>query len=151
MIHGRVHTSPVRTTHRSSPRRAKHARSLRFEPLEERRLLAITVNTLVDENDGIAVGGISLRDAIAAAVPGDTIDFAPSLTPGGLYVMALTEGSLYIKKVLNINAPGPNLLEIEVHLMGRTPSSSDHPIFFVRDIFFGFPTADLNITISGLR
>jgi hypothetical protein len=44
------------------------ARPLRFEPLEDRRLLSITVNTLVDENNGIGVGGISLRDAIAAAV-----------------------------------------------------------------------------------
>src|SRR3954469_16157977 len=110
MIHGRVHTSPVRTTHRSSPRRAKHARSLRFEPLEERRLLSITVNTLVDENNGIAVGGISLRDAIAAAAPGDTINFAPALFIGGQGTCPLTHGALLVGKPLTINGPGQNLL-----------------------------------------
>ena len=40
------------------------ARQLRIEPLEDRRLLSITVNTLVDEADGSIVDGdISLRDA----------------------------------------------------------------------------------------
>ena len=41
-------------------------RRLRFEPLEERRLLAITVNTLIDTNanDGLT----TLREAVAAAV-----------------------------------------------------------------------------------
>ena len=60
---------------------ATYRRVLRLEPLEERRLLSITVNTLADENDGIGVGGISLRDAIAAAnaAPGaETIDFDPA-------------------------------------------------------------------------
>jgi hypothetical protein len=41
---------------------------MRMEPLEDRRLLSITVNTLVDEQDGSIVDGdISLRDAIAAS------------------------------------------------------------------------------------
>ena len=44
------------------------ARPLSFEPLEDRRLLSTTVNTLANENNGIGVGGITLRDAIAAAV-----------------------------------------------------------------------------------
>ena len=47
--------------------RAPLRRPLRFEPLEDRRLLALTVTTLVDENDGVGIGGISLREAIAAA------------------------------------------------------------------------------------
>ena len=52
-------------------------RRLRIEPLEDRRLLSITVNTLVDELDGsILDGDISLRDAIAAAPSGETINFA---------------------------------------------------------------------------
>ena len=50
---------------------------LRFEPLEDRRLLSITVDTLVDECDGSIVDGdISLRDAIVLAPSGETIDFA---------------------------------------------------------------------------
>jgi len=41
---------------------------------------SIVVDTAVDENDGIATGGISLRDAIASATtPGTRISFAPAL------------------------------------------------------------------------
>jgi hypothetical protein len=56
------------------------ARRLRFESLERRELLSITVNTLVDERDGniISDGDVSLRDAIELAPAGETIDFAPS-------------------------------------------------------------------------
>ncbi len=58
------------TKRRDADRRQSfpHRRRLRFEQLEERRLLSITVNTLQDENNGIGDGGISLREAIAAAV-----------------------------------------------------------------------------------
>jgi hypothetical protein len=39
-------------------------RRLRYEPLEDRRLLSITVNTSLDELDGSIVDGdTSLRDA----------------------------------------------------------------------------------------
>src|SRR6476469_1241873 len=88
-------------------------RILRFEPLEEKRLLSITVNTLVDENNGIAVGGISLRDEIAAAAPGDTISFAASLTNAGPATISVTHGELLIDKNLTINGPGSNLLTID--------------------------------------
>ena len=48
-----------------------------LEVLEDRRLLAITVNTLVDEVDGSIIDGdISLRDAIAASPAGGTINFS---------------------------------------------------------------------------
>src|SRR5262245_17248179 len=75
-----------------------HSRRLGIEPLEDRRLLSITVNTLgdtVDLNDGV----LTLREAIFAAntVPGaDTIDFAPSLTSGGPATILLTHGELAI-------------------------------------------------------
>ena len=47
-----------------------------LEPLEDRRLLStITVNTLVDEF-GSTDQDTSLRDAIAKAAAGDTIDFS---------------------------------------------------------------------------
>src|SRR3954447_7113737 len=88
-------------------------RPLRFEQLEDRRLLTITVNTLIDENDGINTGGISLRDALAAAVPGDTINFASSLTSGGRGTILLTHGELAISQDLTINGPGSNLLTID--------------------------------------
>jgi hypothetical protein len=82
-------------------------RPLNLEQLEDRQLLAITVNTLVDENDGVGVGGISLRDAIAAAAPGDTIDFSVTGT------IPLTNGELQIDKALSIDGPGRNLLTID--------------------------------------
>jgi CSLREA domain-containing protein len=95
-------------------RQAKHHRRLtiyrrvlRFEPLEDRRLLSITVNTLVDENDGAGVGDVSLRDAIAAAMPGETIDFGVHGT------ILLTHGELTVNKNLSISGPGANLLTID--------------------------------------
>src|SRR5262245_57530672 len=49
-------------------------RRLRIEALEDRRLLTtITVDTLAD---GIGVPGTSLREALAAAGTGDTINFS---------------------------------------------------------------------------
>jgi hypothetical protein len=112
---------------RTPKRRSLHdpvARRLRFEPLEERRLLSITVNTLVDENDGISVGGTSLRDAIAAASPGDTINFAPSLTSSGPATILLTHGELSIKKSLTISGPGADVLTINAKGSDSTPDQS---------------------------
>ena len=76
-------------------------------------MLSITVNTLVDENDGIGTGGISLRDAIAAAAPGETINFAPSLTSGGPATIELAHGEIAFYKTLTINGPVRGLLTIE--------------------------------------
>jgi hypothetical protein len=74
------HSSFCRRYHRG---RRGTPRLLRCEPLEHRWLLSITVDTLVDEADGsIDDGDISLRDAIAAAATGETIDFAASLDGG---------------------------------------------------------------------
>src|SRR5262245_6605503 len=95
---------------------------LHVEPLEDRRLLSITVNTLVDEIDGIGAGGISLRDAIAAAAPGETIDFAASLTAGGPATILLTHGELGIDKDLTIVGPGADLLTIDASGNDPTPS-----------------------------
>jgi hypothetical protein len=98
---------------------------LRFEPLEDRRLLSLTVNTLVDENDGIGVGGISLRDAVAAAVSGDTINFAPALTSGGPATITLTQGELLINKSLTISGPGANVLTIDASGNDPTPTQNN--------------------------
>jgi cyclophilin family peptidyl-prolyl cis-trans isomerase len=84
---------------------------LRFEPLEQRRPLSVTVNTLGDEADGSIVDGdVSLRDAIALAAPGETIDFAVT------GVIGLTSlGHLTINKDLTINGPGSALLTIRAY------------------------------------
>jgi hypothetical protein len=70
-------------------------------------MLSITVNTLVDENDGIAVGGISLRDAVAAAAPNTEIEFASNLFGGNIQ---LTYGELDLPNDVNILGPGADQL-----------------------------------------
>ena len=97
----------------SRRRAAPYHRRLRLEPLEDRQLLSITVNTLVDENDGIGTGGISLRDAIAAASPGETINFAVTGT------ITLGHGELVIDKDLSIVGPGADLLAIDANGSSR--------------------------------
>ncbi|MEZ6143565.1 MAG: choice-of-anchor Q domain-containing protein [Zavarzinella sp.] len=64
----------------SSTGNSTQSRRLQLESLEDRAVPAtFTVNTLVDENDGIDVGNVSLREAIAAAnttAGADTINFS---------------------------------------------------------------------------
>ncbi len=95
-------------------RGSARSRPLRFEPLEARQLLAITVNTLVDEADGSIVDGdISLRDAIEVAPAGETINFAASLTSGGPATIQLSNlGELVVNKNLMVGGPGAKLLTI---------------------------------------
>ncbi len=100
-------------------------RSLHFELLEDRRLLATTwtVNTLADENDGVALGGISFRDSLAACASGDTINFAASLTSSGPATITLTHGALAVSKTsLTITGPGASLLTIDASGNNLTPN-----------------------------
>lgn len=152
----RARCQGVRCHFDQAGRGSLHRRLLAFEPLEDRRLLSITVDTLVDENDGIGVGGISLRDAIAAAVSGDTIDFAPSLTSGGPATILLTHGELTIaNKALTINGPGATLLTIDASGNDPTPNSvpTDGNLNDDGDgsrVFLINGPGDLNTSISGL-
>lgn len=101
----------------------KCSRRLRFESLETRQLLAITVTTLVDEADGSIVDGdVSLRDAISQAPSGETIEFAAALTNGGPATINLTLGQLVISKSLTISGPGANLLTIDASGNDPTPN-----------------------------
>jgi len=59
----------------------------------------LTVNTLVDENDGSCVGDCSLRDAINTANPNDTITFGVTGT------INLSLGQLVIAQNLTIIGP----------------------------------------------
>lgn len=117
-LHGKPRWSGVRNSHTLR-------RSPRFEPLEDRRLLTITVNTLVDENNGIGIGGRSLREAIAVAQAGETIDFAPALTQAGPATLQLTLGDILINKSLTIVGPGAGLLTIDASGNDPTPSVNE--------------------------
>src|SRR3989304_6305045 len=134
---------PVRRPHGQST--GAHRRVLRFEPLEDRRLLAV-VTTL---EDGIGIPGTSLREAIAAAQIGETIIFQASLD-GGTISLAQSLGELVINKSLEIDATSlPHGLTIDAG------NGADH-IFATGDGFRIFnvdagvagPTID--VSISGL-
>jgi hypothetical protein len=108
------------TSRRKSVRRGQIGRRLRFEPLEDRQLLAvITVDTLDDENDGGDVGGISLREAIADAEIGDTIEFAVTGT------ISLIHGELFVDKTLSIVGPGADRLTIDARGESRVFNVDD--------------------------
>ncbi len=105
---GRPTAAPARQRAHTGPRQTLNSRALHYEPLEDRRLLAlVTVNTLsdtVDLNDGLT----SLREAIFATnlVSGaDQIEFASSLTAGGPATILLTQGELRITDDLAIEGP----------------------------------------------
>ncbi|MEZ6073119.1 MAG: CSLREA domain-containing protein [Pirellulales bacterium] len=73
-------------------------------------MLTITVNTLFDDIDGsINDGTVSLRDAIAAAAPGETIDFSVT---GTLQLDPFAVGSVLIEKSLVLEGPGAGALTI---------------------------------------
>jgi hypothetical protein len=134
---------------RYHPGRRGTPRLLRCEPLEHRWLLSITVDTLVDEADGsIDDGDISLRDAIAAAAPGETIDFHASLDGG---TILLTLGELAIRRSMTIDATAlPEGLTIDASGNDPTPEEDDGAgsrIFLVND---RKGNTDSPVTMSGL-
>src|SRR5688572_15066489 len=120
-------------------------RHLCLEPLEDRRLLSFTVDTLLDEADGsIDDGDISLRDAIAAAVAGETIDFSVTGT------INLTLGQLAIEKNLAIAGPGAEQLLIDASSNDPTPEEDNGDgirVFLVDD---GDTANRISVAISGL-
>lgn len=123
---------------------------MRLEPLERRELLSITVDTLFDESDGSIVDGdISLRDAIALAPAGETIDFAAALTSGGPATINLSLGTIFINKDLAIVGPGAGLLTIDASTNDPTPFDQGGDgirIFSINDA-----TASLkSVSLSGL-
>jgi hypothetical protein len=131
----RKNKSPDGRRHQQS--RAASRTRLRFEPLEERRLLSvITVNDLGD-TVGVA-GKVTLRDAILTANDtngNDTIQFATGLNG----TITLTAGELAITDGLTINGPGSTKLTINAAGHSR--------IFNITD---SDTASNFNVTINGL-
>lgn len=146
--------STIRPNGRSGAIKIRMANSfgrvLRIEPLEDRRLLSITVDTLIDlnANDGLT----TLREAIIAAAPGDTINFAPSLTSAGPATINLSnQGRLFINKNLTINGPGAKLLTINAFDPTPTTNNGDGDrVFSIDDGTANVSTVSINgLTITG--
>ncbi len=90
-----------------------HARRLRLEPLEDRRVLAtIVVDTLLD-NTTPSDGLTTLREALAEADDLDTIEFSSSIVGTTPRVVLLTEGPLEVESAVTISGPGAELLTID--------------------------------------
>jgi CSLREA domain-containing protein len=100
-------------------------------------MATITVNTLVDENDG-ALGqgaGDSLREAIALAAPGDTIVFDATIAGGTL---SLTNGELLVDKELIIDGDEMNPVTVDAAGASRVFNIDDGT------------TTQVPVTIDGL-
>ena len=130
----------------SNPQIAPWRRRLGFESLEDRRVLAIlTVNTLVDENNGVGTGGVSLRDAVNAANNGDIIQFSVT---GQINLTSAGDGHINIDRSITIQGPGANLLTIKAHDQdgSGTNDGNGHRAFLIDND----SSTLLNVTISGL-
>jgi predicted outer membrane repeat protein len=139
----------TRSRAKLASRSSSWGRRLRFEPLEDRQMLSITVNTLVDELDGSVVDGdVSLRDALLATSPFETINFDPSLFFGGPATLQLKLGDLRITKDVTINGPGFTLLTIDASGNDLTPSldNGDGSRVFSVNNNSAFTNIDVTIT-----
>src|SRR5207249_12321956 len=92
------------------------------------------VNTITVTNPG-DIGPGTLREAIAGAVPGDTINFA-----AGLGTITLTSAELVIDKDLTISGPGSGNLTITRSAAGGTPEFR----------IFNVTSSNATVTISGV-
>jgi predicted outer membrane repeat protein len=124
----------IRKSKRRTKRLSYYRRRPTIESLESRQLLSITVNTLVDENDGINVGGISLRDAVAyaASQPGnDRIEFASSLVDGAI---ELLYGQITLDSDVEIIGLGQNKLTIDASGASRIFQVNSSVVAAIEDL-----------------
>jgi CSLREA domain-containing protein len=77
----------------------------------------LTVTKIVDTNDGVCDADCSLREAVAAALAGDTVAFSTLFqTP---QTIVLTGGQIEVTHNLTIAGPGLNLLSISGNDLSR--------------------------------
>src|SRR5262245_36328855 len=104
---------------------ASPGRRLRFEPLEDRRLLAIyTVTNLTDDFVSQIPAPGTLRRAISdanATLEADSIVFQPDLSG----TLLLTFERLTITRSLTINGPGADVITIDARGTDPTPNENN--------------------------
>ena len=133
--------------------RARRGRPLRFEPLEDRRVLAVVVVDTLEDVVDLGDGKTSLREAIFATniVPGaDEIRFDPALFAAGPATLRLTQGELVISDSLTITGPGPQWLTIDASGSDPTPDIKNGDGGRVFRITDG-STSLLDVAIEGLQ
>lgn len=138
MLHESIEPRPV--SRDQSPRRGRLANpdrgSRRFRPiltaLEGRALLA-TISVASQADSGVS----TLRQAIADAAPGDTINFTV-----GVSTITLTSGPLSIGKDLTILGPGPGNLTIS--------GGGKVGVFAIQPATLTTTTPALKVVIGGL-
>ena len=111
----------VKAKPRKCRQRDKYSRSLRFESLECRQMLA-TVTTLLDVNDPND-GVTTLREAIAVTTAGGIVDFASSLSGGTITLDRVNLGQISFGKSLTIDASalsGGIIIDADDPTPGRT-------------------------------
>jgi hypothetical protein len=122
--------------------------TLRFRPQLETLERRDVPSTLTVTNN-LDSGAGSLRAEIAAANPGDTINFAPSLDG---QTITLTSGQLVLNHSLTIDGPGAGQLAISGGLTWRQLGRVRQPEPFVGNSSRVFEVigAGTNVTLSGL-
>jgi hypothetical protein len=142
---------PSSVKKRRGPRGRGFTRIPQIEALESRQMLTVfTVDTTVDEDNGINVGGRSLREAITVAVSGDTINFDASLMNGATITLDRTKGELAIDgKSLTIDA---SMLSSIITIDADDPSSTPGDGIRIFDITNPIGGVDTPlVTMVGLR
>jgi hypothetical protein len=101
----------------------------------------LTVTSTADSGAG------TLRAEIAAANPGDTINFDPSLNG---QTITLTSGDLVLNKSLTIDGPGASQLAISGGITYYQNNYLSSPIFGNSSRVFEVEGSGTNVTLSGL-
>lgn len=105
------------TRKKNKARRLGKHRSLRVESLEDRRLLAITVDSALDDNGS----GITLREAIGMVTPtNNVIDFDPSLNGDTIKLSNL--GELVVDATMTIDA---SMLDDGITIVAYDPDNQE--------------------------
>jgi hypothetical protein len=131
---------------RGANRIRPHRVQIGLEELENRTVPS-TLWTVTNNLDTGVKGDGSLRGEIAAANPGDTINFAPSLNG---QTITLTSGELLLNKSLTIDGPGAGQLTISGGLTWRVILGQMIPIIGNSSRVFEVTDPGTNVTLSGL-